>query len=191
MTKAFEVANEMTPAQVLPPQTDADPLAHPPGAARSQLSNPAEQQTQLASNQPNADHASGAVASSPPQTAIVSQDAKPSQRSVMSEELVLGIVLTSIAIFLLVHSLAGRFTGRDIKIERLPSRQYEFKIDINTATEIELLHLPGIGPSLAKRILEHRQTIGSFQSLDQLSEVKGLGPKTLESIRPYLVELKK
>ena len=109
----------------------------------------------------------------------------------MSEELVLGIVLTSIAIFLLVHSLAGRFTGRDIKIERLPSRQYEFKIDINTATEIELLHLPGIGPSLAKRILEHRQTIGSFQSLDQLSEVKGLGPKTLESIRPYLVELKK
>ena len=57
----------------------------------------------------------------------------------MSEELVLGIVLTSIAIFLLVHSLAGRFTGRDIKIERLPARQYEFKIDINTANDIDSL----------------------------------------------------
>ena len=59
-------------------------------------------------------------------------------------------------------------------------------IALNLASAKELELLPGIGPSLAARILEHRQTHGPFKSLEELLAVKGIGPKTLEKIRPYL-----
>ncbi|TCJ17325.1 helix-hairpin-helix domain-containing protein [Rubrobacter taiwanensis] len=58
-------------------------------------------------------------------------------------------------------------------------------VRINTATSEELQELPGIGPALAERIIEYRQTHGAFRSLEELENVSGIGPKTLEKIRPY------
>jgi competence protein ComEA len=40
---------------------------------------------------------------------------------------------------------------------------------------------------LAQRIIEYRQTHGRFQSVDELLEVRGIGPKRLENMRPYVV----
>ncbi len=57
------------------------------------------------------------------------------------------------------------------------------KINLNTATLEELDSLPGIGPVLAQRIIEYRQTIGPFQSVDDLLHVKGIGSALLEKIR--------
>jgi competence protein ComEA len=59
-------------------------------------------------------------------------------------------------------------------------------IDLNSAPEEELLRLPGIGPSLARRILAYRAVHGAFAGVDALAEVRGIGPKTLGRIRPYL-----
>mgnify|MGYP001626194308 CR=1 FL=1 len=59
-------------------------------------------------------------------------------------------------------------------------------VNLNTATEADLVQLPGIGPVLAKRIIEHRRKIGGFKSVEQLLEVKGIGEKKLEQIRPYV-----
>jgi comEA protein len=56
------------------------------------------------------------------------------------------------------------------------------KIDINTATVSDLQMLPGIGPTLAKRIVEFRNEKGSFKNSAQLLEVKGIGKKTLEKL---------
>lgn len=59
-----------------------------------------------------------------------------------------------------------------------------FPININTATAKLLEQLPGIGPKTAQRIIEYRQAQGRFGSVDELQNVKGIGPKKLEKIRP-------
>lgn len=59
-------------------------------------------------------------------------------------------------------------------------------ININTADAVALEQIPGIGPVRAQAIIEYRTQIGSFDSIDQLLEVTGIGPATLESMRPYV-----
>lgn len=56
-------------------------------------------------------------------------------------------------------------------------------IDLNTASVTELEELPGVGPSIAARIVEHRERNGPFTSVEGLLEVSGIGPATLEEIR--------
>ena len=59
-------------------------------------------------------------------------------------------------------------------------------VDINTAGEDGLMTVPGIGPSLAKRIVEFRQKNGPFAKVDDLMKVQGIGEKSLAKLRPYL-----
>ncbi len=56
-------------------------------------------------------------------------------------------------------------------------------LDLNRATVEELEALPGIGPALARRIVEYRERYGPFQRLEDLLEIKGIGPKRLEALR--------
>ncbi len=63
------------------------------------------------------------------------------------------------------------------------------KIDINTATASELTEIKGVGEVLANRIVEYRQAHGTFKSLEELEQVKGVGSKKLEKIKPYIVLL--
>lgn len=59
-------------------------------------------------------------------------------------------------------------------------------VDLNTAGERALVALPGVGPSTARAILAHRAAHGRFRSVDDLLQVKGIGPKKLEALRPYI-----
>lgn len=56
-------------------------------------------------------------------------------------------------------------------------------LDLNRATVAELARLPGVGPSLARRILEERERRGRFDSLEALRQVMGVGPKKLAALR--------
>lgn len=56
------------------------------------------------------------------------------------------------------------------------------KININTATEKELDALPGIGPTMAKRITEHRQSKGAFTTIEDIKQVKGIGDGLFKKI---------
>jgi competence protein ComEA len=57
-------------------------------------------------------------------------------------------------------------------------------VDLNRATAQELESLPGVGPATATAILEHRARVGAFTSVDQLIDVRGIGPAKLEQLLP-------
>lgn len=59
-------------------------------------------------------------------------------------------------------------------------------VNINRAGVQELTALPGIGPALAQRIVAYRAQVGQFRQVDDLLGVSGIGPKTLERLRPHL-----
>ncbi len=60
------------------------------------------------------------------------------------------------------------------------------KININTATIEELDTLPKIGPKLAQRIINYRLTNGHFRSIEELTNVEGIGNGILDTIREYI-----
>jgi competence protein ComEA len=66
------------------------------------------------------------------------------------------------------------------------SSQGEGAVNINTADAAELETLPGIGPSLAGRIIAYREANGPFASVDEITQVSGIGPATLEEIRELI-----
>ncbi|MDP9801694.1 competence protein ComEA [Arcanobacterium wilhelmae] len=66
------------------------------------------------------------------------------------------------------------------------SATQENTVNLNSATVAELEAIPGVGPVTAAAIVEYRTSIGSFSSVDQLTEVSGIGVKTLEKIRPHV-----
>jgi competence protein ComEA len=64
-------------------------------------------------------------------------------------------------------------------------------VDLNSASEAQLQEVPGIGPSLAKKIVEFRSENGPFKSVEDLLKVRGVGEKSLERLRPHLTVGKK
>lgn len=64
--------------------------------------------------------------------------------------------------------------------------QDEKKVSLNQATVGELETLPGIGPSKAAAIINYREEFGKFKSIDELTNVSGIGEKTLEKLRDSL-----
>jgi competence protein ComEA len=79
--------------------------------------------------------------------------------------------------------------GRTIDIERAEPIAIDFKIDVNQAQWPELALMPNIGEQLAKRIVADRADRGPFNDLEDLRRVRGIGPKTLESMKPFLQAL--
>jgi competence protein ComEA len=71
-------------------------------------------------------------------------------------------------------------------IAAAPKRSHKGLLDLNRATAQDFDALPGIGPRLAERIMEYRQSVGAFHSLDGLRAVKGIGKKKFERIRPLV-----
>ncbi|RKU24134.1 hypothetical protein C6503_01510 [Candidatus Poribacteria bacterium] len=59
-------------------------------------------------------------------------------------------------------------------------------LNINTASTEELQTLPNIGEATAQRIVDYRTQHGNFTSVDALQDVKGIGAKTLEKLRPFV-----
>lgn len=116
-----------------------------------------------------------------------------------------GTILLCILTIAFVGFIAGMLVGRNIgkepatiQISTEPSALQtqptleqssvisEDRININTASAKVLDTLPGIGPVLAQRIVEYRQTHGPFEHTSDLSKVEGIGPEKLLSVLDYI-----
>jgi competence protein ComEA len=101
------------------------------------------------------------------------------------------LVFTVLATVLLIlvgyrWAVLSGWGAHEIEIERQTPLAYNFRLDPNTASWVELAQLEGVGETLALRIVEDRETHGPFHSLEDLDRVKGIGAKTVERLRPYL-----
>lgn len=84
---------------------------------------------------------------------------------------------------------AGGLRGELVDIDYAAPLDYQFLVDVNRAEWPELAQLPGIGPKLAQRIIDSRAAEGGFRTIDDLDRVEGIGPRTLEGMRRYLLPL--
>lgn len=66
-------------------------------------------------------------------------------------------------------------------------RPVAYRIDINRSTWIEWPPLDGVGNTLARRITANRQRNGRFATVEALQRVKGIGPRTIERLTPWLI----
>lgn len=126
---------------------------------------------------------------------MIPENSDPSEASDIpllsrSEQIVIAVAaffaLLSMAVYYLV---TGGWNGGWIAIERAAPLHAEFKVDINAADWPEMSQLPEIGEVLARRIVDSRNKEGSFREVDDLQRISGIGPRTMELIRPYLLPI--
>ncbi len=121
-----------------------------------------------------------------------STDRSAPRRELLSrvDQAAIAVILTA-SLAAILWSLIGHgyHRGGLIDIEQAEPVKIEFLVDVNSADWPELTLLPNIGEVLAQRIIEYRQQHGPFTDHDQLQQVTGIGPRTMEAIRPYLAPL--
>lgn len=71
---------------------------------------------------------------------------------------------------------------------KIPAKK-QLLVDVNTAPQVELMLLPGIGKVLSERILAYRERRDGFRHINELIEIRGIGPKTLAKIKPFIAPI--
>ena len=74
-----------------------------------------------------------------------------------------------------------------LSFESLIAAEEQGKININSASVEQLTELKGIGPAYAQRIIEYREKHGSFEKPEDITKVQGIGQKTLEANSDIIV----
>jgi competence ComEA-like helix-hairpin-helix protein len=110
---------------------------------------------------------------------------------------VLGVITAGLALAALAAQPASPATP--IEPQTLPARVVSTpssrtlralrdgtRIDVNRAAAADLELLPGVGPTLARRIIEQREARGPFRTSEDLLQVRGIGRRTLERLQPLL-----
>jgi len=105
-----------------------------------------------------------------------------SVRKFFSHDLFSAMMALAIGL-LVVTSPATIAAEKSTKSPSIASQQAEVKVNINKASVIDLTNLKGVGEKKAMAIIEYRNTVGKFTSVEQLMEVKGIGKSTLEKNR--------
>lgn len=83
----------------------------------------------------------------------------------------------------------GGHQGKLIEIDRARPLTAKYLIDVNKADWPEMVQLPGLGETLARRIISDRRERGPFRDIEDLNRVEGIGLRTLERIRPYVMPI--
>jgi len=81
---------------------------------------------------------------------------------------------------------SGMVSGNGNGFEKVVESGYSI-VNINTATQTELESLPGIGPSLALKIINYRKENGKFSSIEEIKNVSGIGDSKFESLKKFIM----
>lgn len=105
------------------------------------------------------------------------------------------MIVCSLSLMLVLGVFIGRNTNSDkvtLKENTVPISETvkmsisDYRLDINKATKIQLMELPGIGEIIADRIIAYRTDNGAFSSIDDLLNVQGIGSTKLQRIEGYI-----
>ena len=104
-----------------------------------------------------------------------------------ADQVTVAVLITACFIAVVLHWIWHLAFGASlIRIDEAPRLDVRFQVQVNEADWPELTLLPKIGETLARRIVEHREQFGPFESVEDLEKVNGIGPKTIRRIRPYV-----
>ena len=92
------------------------------------------------------------------------------------------LITACVALFVLMaaSSASAAQTGAQPQQAAQPAGSL---VNLNTATQAELEKLPGVGPAMAKTIIEYRQKNGGFKKVEELMNVKGIGEKSFLKLK--------
>jgi competence protein ComEA len=99
---------------------------------------------------------------------------------------VVAMLLSLMVVFSFSPAMAASKDNKQQVAMEESKAQVSAKVNINTADVEELATIPGIGPKTAEAIVAYRNDNGQFKKVDDLIDVKGIGEKKLEQIRPYV-----
>jgi competence protein ComEA len=102
---------------------------------------------------------------------------------------VAALVLIALAGMGVYWVVQGGPRGELIEIDRAEPLTARYLVDINKAEWPELAEVPNLGESLARRIVDSRKTQGAYKANDDLLRVRGIGQRTLERLKPYLLPM--
>lgn len=98
------------------------------------------------------------------------------------------VTVAFLLVGLFVVSLSG-FQGKtNVRTDNETDQSYRFLVDPNRADSSEFRILPGIGEKLADGIIQYREENGPIRDHEELINIKGIGPKKLETLKLYLLE---
>lgn len=110
---------------------------------------------------------------------------RPVFHSLREQKAILGLVCVLATCFMGTLTIRDRFLTDPVSHEHAQKEKLRFVIPINTAPMGELLLLPGIGETLAERIVEQRET-APLESADDLELIRGIGEKKRAAIAPFV-----
>lgn len=126
--------------------------------------------------------ASATTASSKPLPAL---EAVPKSVAVQTDHPAMPLVRPAAKpVEVIEHSVGRETASAD---PRQADRGAVRQVDLNQATVADLEALPGIGPKLAQRVVAHRDERGPFHSVDDLRQVRGIGRKKFDRLRPHVL----
>ncbi len=99
------------------------------------------------------------------------------------------LLALGLAVIVACHWWQGGWRHELIEIEHAEPIRIDYMVDINRAEAVEFMVLPEIGDALSQRIVEDRIANGPFRDHSDLRRVRGIGPKTLDRIKPYLLPM--